>query len=872
MKSLKVALMTSAVCMVLDASVAIAQDNGVADGSGDGNVIVVSGIRQSLGEAIDIKAQSTEFVDALVAEDIAEFPDANLAEALQRIPGITVDRSEGPDQSNAIGEAGTINLRGLGPNFTRAEINGMTATTAGQQRGFGFNILASEVFAAAVVKKSLTAKDNEGGLAGSVNLRTYRPFDQSGRLASVSVRGNYIEESNSFTPAATLVFSDKFAGDTFGIAAAVNFDRTKPRDLSVDALNFDYLRDRTGADPSVGDIQYPRGPRIIENDRKQNRLTATLTFQAQAADNLLLTFDNLYGSVDHTGVQNRQGLSFLSGSSSVPTDIVAEDDVLLSATFDTGRPTSSLINYEYDIQSRIYQGIITAEWQATDSLTITPSFGYSTAKEDFRKWDQIILLSPEAPVELGTIGDFTYFLTEAGEIDDPSIYTNLFAVRNRPDKDKDTESSARLDAQWESAGGPISSLEAGVRWGREKKTFDAYDGRGTISTSITDFSPYIVSNHFDFDGAPSQIPTNILGFDYAALRAASGTDNIVADRLDEASYEVIEESLAGYAMANFDFDRLTGNLGVRLVNTKQSSIGVQRVVASDGSFELLPADFKNEYFYALPSFNARFEAADNLVARFAIYRSLTRPDLTDIQPSRRIPNFEGGNGTSGNPELDPFTATNIDLGLEWYFAEDALVNVAVFRKTLNGLVERVTEEVQVTDPVSGQTFNVFLSRPINGESARVEGLEVGLQTPFSFLPGLLQHTGMVVNATFTDSKATFIDEGDLRNTTLPGLSKKSFNLIGYYDDGRFSARAAYNWRGDYLLQVSGSGGQPVSRDAYGQLDLSFGFNASDNLSFHLDVLNVTDEQIKSYSSLSERFPKALLQSGRRVTVGASYRF
>lgn len=848
--------------------------NGDEPQSDEGVVeeIVVSGIRSSLRQALDLKRDSSQFIDALVAEDFAQFPDANLSEALQRIPGITVDRSEGADQSNAIGEGGTINLRGLGSNFTRTEINSMTATTAGQQRGFGFNILASEVFAAAIVQKSLTAKDNEGGLAGTVNLRTYRPFDFDERVLSVSARGTYIDESEAVTPSGTAIFADVFSDGKLGFAAAINFDRAQPRDISVDALNFDFLRDRTGDDPAVGEIQYPRGPRQIENDREQNRVTATATLQARPSEQLTLTFDNIYAFMDHTGIQNRQGLAFLSGSSEVPTDIVAENNVLHSATFETGRPVSSLINYEYDIQTELYQGVLTAEWQVSEAFKVIPSLGYSTAEEDFRKWDQIILVSEEAPTVVGTTGNFTFYNTAAGNIADPTIYSNLFAVRNRPDRDQDNEFAARLDFEWKPNVDFITRIDFGGRWAEREKVFEDFDGRASIDTSITDFSPYIVANDFDFGGAPDQIPNQILGFDFDGLRNATGTNDIAVALLPEGSYQVTEETFAGYVSAHFEANRLTGNVGVRVVNTDQTSTGTQRVTSEDGLFELLPAEFSNDYTFALPSVNLRYDLTDNLVARASFYRSLTRPLLTDIQPARSIPNFEGGNGTAGNPELNPFTASNYDLGFEWYFAEGALVSFTYFHKDLNGLIERITEEVTVTDPVTNQVLNVFLSRPINGEDAKVDGFEIGMQAPFSFLPGILKHTGFAANATFTDSEATFINEGDLRTTTLPGLSEESFNLIAYYDDGRFASRLAYNWRGSYLLQVSGSGGQPVSRDDYGQLDFSSAFNVTDSLSITFDILNITGERIRSFSSLDERFPKSLLQFGRRFTLGVNVRF
>ncbi|NNE34308.1 MAG: TonB-dependent receptor, partial [Rhodothermales bacterium] len=336
--------------------------------------------------------------------------------------------------------------------------------------------------------------------------------------------------------------------------------------------------------------------------------------------------------------------------------------------------------------------------------------------------------------------------------------------------------------------------------------------------------------------------------------------------ITRANYDIEEQTLAAYGKLNFGTENVTGNLGLRVVQTDQNSQGVQVVGGTE-----FPASFDNDYTYALPSLNVKWDINDDLVGRFAAYRSLTRPRLTDISPGRSLENFDGGNGTAGNPDLDPFTATNIDLGLEWYFAESAAATFAVFHKDLNGLIERTVEEVQVVDPGSGQTITINLSRPTNADGATVTGFEVGLQAPFSSGTGPLSNAGFQVNASFADSDADFTNTDDIRSASLEGLSEESYNAIVYYDVEAFNARLAYNWRSEFLQRVSGSGGNPISRDDYGQLDFSSTWNINDDWSLTLDILNLTDEELEVFTFQDPRFAAGTSQTGRRYLLSATWR-
>ena len=854
----------------------IAQDEQVIE------EIIIKGVRGSLSKAISIKRDSDGIKEALVAEDFANFPDLNIGEALQRLTGITVERPDGGSQTTAQGEGAAINMRGLGPSFTRVEINGMTATNTGQERGFGFNLLASELFSTALVSKSLSSQDNEGGLAGTVQLTTYKPLDYSERIVRVSPQLTYGELSEEVNTRLSFLYADQYKDGSAGLSIGVSWSDIDRREDIADVSNWDFLRDSMRGNfnlltpeeqADIQDLLIPRDPRIIVNDRNHERLNITATLQFEPSDKLLVTFDNIWAEIDHTGEQARNDFPIEGFPGTfVPVDLQRAENRFISGTFPEASHFMRVLAYDYGNKSELQQHVLSAEWQATESLLIRPHIGYSKSVEDWYRWNSFDIRSPMTAIFYQSDGDFTTFEPAIGDPSDTSLYTRISRIRDRPDRAEDEDFSLKLDNTWNSGLDLIESVDFGVRWAERNKEFKSFDGRANLSGVNVNPADFLRSDSFNVDRAPGVLPERILSVNFDELMAAVAPDGFDVPERKEARYDVKEETLAFYAQANFDFDDISGNIGLRYVSTDQESKGFQRVTPEGGSTELLPASFSNDYNEFLPSVNLRWDVRDDWILRFSYYRSLTRPALSDIQPARNFDAFDGGSGTAGNPELDPFTADNFDFGIEWYFAEDALLSATYFRKDLNGLVERTIEEVVVTDPFTDQSLRINLSRPVNGEDAEIDGFELSLQTPFFFLPEPFSNAGVVLNYTGTDSKATFIDTSDIRRTQLPGLSDSTYNVIVYYDSGQWNARAAYNWRSDYLLAVSGSGGQPLNRDDYGQLDFSSTLNILDNLSVTLDIINVLDDQVISFSSNNEELVKGVIETGRQFILGLNYQF
>jgi len=312
---------------------------------------------------------------------------------------------------------------------------------------------------------------------------------------------------------------------------------------------------------------------------------------------------------------------------------------------------------------------------------------------------------------------------------------------------------------------------------------------------------------------------------------------------------------------------ISGNIGVRRVDTDTSSTGYQRI--QNGATITFPiGTIDGGYAETLPSLNLKVGLIpDVLVARLAAGKVLARPAPGQLAIRRSL-DIVGHSGSRGNPSLLPFLATNYDLGLEWYFSDTSYASLAAFRKKISRFVlVQAAAELVDDDPVP-----YSVSRPINNsDEVTIDGAEAGVQYAFDKLPGFWKGFGVLANYTYQKDKG-FTQRSTIDNAqlTFPGLSRNSYNASLYYENERFSARASYNWRSKWLIVASGRGGLPEFNQEYGQLDASFGFNINDNVSLFLEGINLTDEEL-----VQENAPARPIQFetfGKRFFLGVRGKF
>jgi len=910
------ALFAIASVLSFQAPTALAQNETASEEADDTAVletVLVTGVRGSILSSLNQKRNAGAFSDAISAEDLGKFPDLNLSESLQRIPGVTLSR-------NDFGDGASINLRGLGPNFSRVEINGLTGpVNDARGGGFNFEILASELFSNAVVKKSFNASDVEGGLAGLVALSTPRAFDRDGLNVSVSAQAQYAERADDLGPRAAILVSNNW-DDKFGVTASLAYSDTtyftssnggiSARPLGAAAT--DALRATASAEelaaliPST--INYE-----INNDERET-LGATLGFQFRPNPSTLVTIDGIYGQIDG---ERR----FTRADAPPESSLTALDDaVIANGVITSGTITdvqNRIATNDNDIEEDFLMLSGSVEFKPNENWTITPFIGYAERELandasllSFARGDLNTGQLLRYPVTYDINGDFIEFSSPGLNLEDPALaeeyFLNVFLIR--PTNDQDEEFSTKLDFRRDFDSGPISNIQFGGRYSNREiaRTFvevriDNAAGDTDLRTLPT-LADALVFEDFDIDGAPASFPSRIVsadpdaildlyflnGFDIDAYRSAiegplanvrieglTVPGSVLINRQARAaqnSFSGEEETLALYSEMTLEFDDLLLNAGLRFIDTEQTSSGFQ--VANDFSTAI---EVSNSYTELLPSMSLRYEAKPDLLIRAAYSKSLTRPTLFDLRVAESFGGIDesGGSGSRGNPELEPFTSDNFDIGAEWYFAPEGLVALNAFYKSVDGLIVSTStvEDRQFLSQVTGElvTGPITFSLPSNGEAAEITGLEFILQSRFDFLPGVWSNLGGIFNYTYADSDAAF-EEGVVSSevAAIPGISENSYNAVLYYDDGRLDARLSYAYRDRFVESTAGSFGVPVFQNDRGQLDFSANYGVTDNFTLQFQALNLTEERIETQSVRG--LPHDTGQLDRRIFFGGRYTF
>lgn len=796
-----------------------ATDASTGGGGNDGlDEVVVTGFRGSLADALAMKRAETGIVDVIKAEDVAKFPDANLAESLQRLPGVAVARDGGEGRS--------ISVRGLGPDFTRVRLNGLEAQTTSngfeginRTRGFDFNVFASELFSSLTVRKSPSAESEEGSLGATVDLQTGRPFDRRGTQFAVSTKGSYNDLAENTDPRIAMLASKTFFDDSFGVLVSAAYSQSEKISQASHNLNWDRMTDNGGwcnpanamgacvgepmpigitpAELTSSTLYHPRIPRMAQFGVDNERLGITGAVQWQASDSTLLSLDLLYSK--HHGIRTEYlltpiGLFRSNTQQGKPQAVIREGEVrgndLVYARIDNVdlRAERSV----FDFTTTFKQAGFTVEHEFNDAWKGTFKLGAS--ESDFIEPKETTLQVDRLNTQ-GFIYDFRESETRPRivwgfDTTDPANYyygpaqTSPFGgltgpeIRLRPQAVYNEFRQGSFDLQY--AMNDTWTLKTGVnvreygfesdaqRMTNERDGLPQLTGGQTVADLVTLFSG------FQGFGLPPEtatswvVPSERAYIDIFDIYSNSGAFTLRRDLPAARSsiFAVDEKDSAVYLQADFKSElfgkAVRGDVGVRYVRTEQEAEGFAEAGASTQM--LRPS---RRYTDWLPAFNVSMDLSDEWVVRLAGSRVMTRPPLASLTPGVSA-NVSGGTRTvtRGNPLLDPIEADAFDLTAEWYFAPESLVSVGVFYKDVKTYVQTLREYVQfntlgIPDVVAtsqgvSPTDFFYFSRPINSDGGPLTGIELNLQMPFTFLPGFLKDFGLLANYTHVDSEITYI--------------------------------------------------------------------------------------------------------------------
>jgi iron complex outermembrane recepter protein len=826
-------------------------------------VVTANGYRESLEKALEIKRYGTGFVDAIVATDIASFPDQNLAEALQRIPGVAIERSSGQGK--------TVSVRSLGSQFTHSTINGLNASSASGKRELQFDLFSSDLVQTVSVKKSPTASDEEGGVGGTVAIRTARPFDYDGFKVVVSAEGAHNSVSDEVDPRMAFLISDTYADDTIGVLLGLTSeDRTHRSNSSEMANNYligdlkYFKNDETGTatlpagvDPSAYYLGFNRLTAAVNAQEKRGSLLAV---QYRPTENLQLGTDIMVGTFRDLKYQYQSEVNF-TGTSNL-TSATVKENAMVSGTFSD--VDHNLTSYNTLKESDFWQAGFNADWQS-DIWTIKGLAALAQTEEE----ESLDKYQYRTKADNGFEASDQNFNLLAPQ---PDISTYYARQRNDEDRTKlDKKSLLQLDFERLVDISWVDNIQFGLSYNRKSTERDKFKGSLNLedlnafadadsALPIGDLLPGGNTLLSGQDIFPSSF--TIMHFDDIDAQFG-GLDLTIKE--DVGNYFKIEEDvLAAYIQSDFEFDIARFptklNVGLRYADTEQRSGGYFRL-RENGTDVATKQTVERGYDNWLPSLNMVTELSDQLMLRFSTATVMTRPALSSLTGKFEV-NEENNSISSGNPYLDPLEANQYDLALEYYFAPESLVAVGYFYKDLKTYL---TSSDRGTISYNGGTYNY--STTANAEGAVIEGAEFIYQQPFTFLPAPFDGLGVNFNYTYLESTAGTEVSKTGGTASLKGLSRNSFNTVLYYEKIGFDLRFAYNYKGKSVFGVN-QGAIVYTTDDYGQLDISAGYQINDNIKVTLKGINVTEEDEYRYSDYgSIQLPYRLVDNGRRVSLG-----
>ncbi len=857
------------------------------------DTVVVTGFRETLLHARDLKRRATGDTEVILAEDIAAFPDLNLAESLQRVPGMTISRDTG--------EGRQIALRGLGPDFTRAQLNGMevSASTASgmdnrgsvsRTRAFDYSIFASELFNKVTVWKSYAVDQDEGGIGGTVALRTAKPFDYPGDKLAFSAKGLTNSATRTVSPRVAALVSRRW-GD-LGALVSVAYGENDANEYgyrnwgwtpvtfgaanvaaTVDPVVANRLINATGA----GRVVAPMAESYSTWFDHRTRLGVTASLQYEPGTRVKLGADLLYGRLSN----DRDEFSLAAAGDNPLTGDVKGTQRLRGAVIQG----NSLVQADYsggvDLRTEhkrsedttvFLQAAINGEIQAADKLRLRGMAGYSKSDFEGPVFDKIFLQASDKA--------FSYDLRGGKAVNtygfapvDPAQWS-LMRADTREDQVINQFTTGRFDVDYQAA--PTLSIEGGAQY----KSFrnDGYTRRGR-SDYPTGTSAAQAVKELVFQKSPRLY---IVGdVDATFARLGVNRDLSTADDLPGSDFSITEKTWSAYLMMRAHGETLgktwRGDLGLRYYDTDLTSDGLVNT-----GVQTRPAVIHGRYDGVLPALNLAVDLGPSVVGRLSINRNISRPSLADLRVAGNVNSAPfGGTITSGNPNLRPFLADAIEGTIETYQGRAGYFAVSVFYKRMASFITTATSAVtygstgyplQFLAPGNGPDTIYTFVRPVNGDGASIKGLELAWQRDFTFLPAPFDKLGFVGNVTRAAGRSNAIVDGQSVMLDLFQLSRWTSNATLYYETPRWGARISSAYRSGYLDSAGGNGSIGTGYLASNNIDLAAHYNTTGGLRIVLEGVNLTDEPITQYSDITEKRLTARTVSGRTFTLGVTYEF
>lgn len=885
------------------------------DATETGDDILVTGYRGSLREAINVKRNANAVVDVITAEDVGKFPDRNVAESLSHIPGVSIDRR--------FGEGEKVAILGTDPALNRMLLDGHALASADwggndndpSSRTFNYSLLAPELVDRLEVYKSPEPRIEEGSLGGTVIVRTRRPLDLPANSIFASGGYSYNDRSEKGNVRGSGLYSWKNADETFGVLVAATYDKQNLTRAGVEFFGYDNVApnaDGTYNSPfvnraangalslknpaatitggTIADLYRAASPFGINYayfQQQRERKSVSGTVQFRPTSELTFTLNGLH--IDGNYNNYSQSMYTIPGAwtGSVLQSATVSNGVVTAASFGTAPSQSAQLDTLVRRTKLKTDNVnLFADWEGDNGAKVAFAGGWSKATGG-RNPEYLFNVQTRLPFSYAFTGNSAE-VNFTGDLTNPANYftnpnNNPAQIEGRPVVINGTQLNA---AQ-------IGGLDYSVTTDRD--VFGGYDA--TIPVDFGPFKEILLGsrvtdheNRVDARGINTYLTRSLNGsqLGVTTLTTPDGTfdgsggsgnatkylnlpDQAVIDILANAinsplvtkigaSTKVRETVAASYVQANFDQGGLRGNIGGRLVYTRDVS-NFATTPSAVANPQPVPTRTSTDYLKFLPSVNIAYTIAPQFIVRGAVAKVISRPRYQDLAAATSL-NDITLDGGGGNPNLKPYESTNYELTAEWYPRGGTLLAVELFRRDIKNYIINFRQNVDYFNALQNRITTYNVSQPVNGAKAKVNGVLVSGQAE------IWGGFGLQANYSYQDSDTSSVDvSGAALN--LPYLSKHTVNVIPYFESGPFQARLSYNYRTAYFRTIGRLGSREMVAP-YNQLDASASLAITKGIILSVNAQNLLDETYLQYNATKDR-PTAFYKNGRTFSAALSFR-
>ncbi|MBS0217063.1 MAG: TonB-dependent receptor [Proteobacteria bacterium] len=855
--------------------------------AGDLDSIVVTGIRGSQEKSLDTKRNAKSHIEVVTAEDVGKLPAHNVADTLQRLPGVNISSSSADE--GGFDEADRVSLRGTSPSLTQTMIDGHAVASAdwfvlsqggSMGRSVSYTLLPSELVYSVEVNKTSQAKLADGGTTGTVNIITRKPLQfAKGITGEGSIGAVYSDQAKKYDPQLSALFNYKNNAGNFAFMIQA-FDqkrhlRREAQELPSGFAQIDPTSAVALAHPDLANVYYPSllGSTLFEQER--DRRGGLLSVQVKTTDSFTL---GVTGFVSNMKANNYNRNYMLWGGNFANTQspdagYVVQNGVLTKANY-TGQAGTAYAVYDMisrEATAKSGYFTIDGDWQASENLSAKFQLGSSYGQgETARQFIAEVTSAVGGGASWQTHGTGSPVDWSVGGNTGPS--TSGFGTwGNQQVKAIDREKWATADFTSYFNAGAFSSLDFGVRMANHSRRAVSPEGAspGNIAAALTNAAVDYYPSGFG-SNLGGNFPRNIWFYTPDALKNAiinnstwlSNNDGPLGRHNYGGEFTVREKSTALYVQANFEGTHWNGNFGLRSVNIKQS-IYTYFADTVDPDVSSLFGSWKrvyqsNKINRILPSANFKYDLSSNLVLRLAGSQTQTLPDYSALGASSWGSDLDKTGG-GGNPKLKPVLSTNFDANLEWYFMPRGLLSAGVYSMNMKDYVAYGVQTQMLFSELTHQLEAYKVAMPINA-NAKVKGVELVYEQPIG------KNFGVTANYTYADGSSSHTWADGSHN--LLGTSKNTYNIGAYFENDTFGARVSYTRRSSFLIGLSGA--NPYYQASFGTMSASLSYKATKWLSVSLDALNLNDPVIKYYQSAT--IPTSFYSNGRQYYLNLHFKF